>query len=422
MVTVTNSTIIDNQASYGGGISISTDVGTTNIVSCTISNNRANYGGGIFNDTCGMVGDLASMLNIRHSTISNNIVDINGGGFALSGNYATTTTVNIANSTISGNSADQHGGGMYIDNLRGPTGLTNVTIFGNVADADGDGNGDGGGINDVDYDPVDGDDVRSVVNIKNSVVAGNSDQSGGNHDCFGAFTSLRYNLIGKNTGCIPSFPPGNPNGNNDFVGTGAIPLDPILGPLTYNGGDTWTHALLPGSPAIDSVPVVSCTLTTDQRGVPRPYGMACDIGAYERFPGPILALTKEADDDMPLPSQVITFTVSVENSGDLTATNAFISDTLPTGLVFAGPVVLEPSEAGSTGVYPILAQSLTITIGQRITATFPVTVQAGVVGVITNTAVISSTELIAPQVGSKAIAVGYRVYLPVVFRNYIYAP
>ena len=49
-------------------------------------------------------------------------------------------------------------------------------------------------------------------------------------------------------------------------------------------GNTETHALLGGSPAIDAIPPLSCAVTTDQRGVARPYGDGCDIGAYEYEP------------------------------------------------------------------------------------------------------------------------------------------
>jgi hypothetical protein len=58
--------------------------------------------------------------------------------------------------------------------------------------------------------------------------------------------------------------------------------DPLLGPLQNNGGPTLTHALLAGSPAIDAVPLADCSgVTDDQRGVLRPQGPACDIGAFE---------------------------------------------------------------------------------------------------------------------------------------------
>ena len=67
-----------------------------------------------------------------------------------------------------------------------------------------------------------------------------------------------------------------------FGGTGDLnSTNLLLDPLANNGGSTMTHALLPGSPAIDAVPLASCTVSTDQRGESRPQGAACDIGAFE---------------------------------------------------------------------------------------------------------------------------------------------
>jgi hypothetical protein len=61
----------------------------------------------------------------------------------------------------------------------------------------------------------------------------------------------------------------------------ALSGDPQLAPLGYYGGSTQTHLLLLGSPAIDAGDSTAC-LAADQRGVSRPVGSACDIGAYER--------------------------------------------------------------------------------------------------------------------------------------------
>ncbi|MCO5176855.1 MAG: hypothetical protein M9890_07805 [Thermomicrobiales bacterium] len=68
--------------------------------------------------------------------------------------------------------------------------------------------------------------------------------------------------------------------------TSVVTTDPLLlGPLADNGGLTQTHALLPGSPALDRIPLgtLGCgtTLMTDQRGVARPKDAGCDIGAFE---------------------------------------------------------------------------------------------------------------------------------------------
>jgi hypothetical protein len=58
--------------------------------------------------------------------------------------------------------------------------------------------------------------------------------------------------------------------------------DPRLGPLQDNGGPTQTEALMPGSSAIDAVGNEACPPpTTDQRGVTRPQGPRCDVGAFE---------------------------------------------------------------------------------------------------------------------------------------------
>jgi CSLREA domain-containing protein len=87
--------------------------------------------------------------------------------------------------------------------------------------------------------------------------------------------SQGYNLIGVLNGCQITPGPGDQWGANvmDF-------LDPLLAPLADNGGPTLTHALLPGSPALDAGDPASCPLT-DQRGVLRPQGPRCDTGAFE---------------------------------------------------------------------------------------------------------------------------------------------
>jgi hypothetical protein len=85
-------------------------------------------------------------------------------------------------------------------------------------------------------------------------------------------TSDDYNLVETVGSC--SFAAGN-----DVTAT-----DPLLGPLTDNGGSTDTLLPMPGSPAIDAGG--SCALTTDQRGETRPIGAACDIGSVEAPPPP----------------------------------------------------------------------------------------------------------------------------------------
>jgi hypothetical protein len=97
-------------------------------------------------------------------------------------------------------------------------------------------------------------------------------------DVLGEFSTARFSLIGDGTGSNITNTDGNQVGN---VSPNSSPIDPKLGPLALNGGPTRTHALLLGSPAIDAASTPDCP-TTDQRGVLRPQGAACDIGSYER--------------------------------------------------------------------------------------------------------------------------------------------
>ncbi|MDM8521432.1 Calx-beta domain-containing protein [Anaerolineales bacterium HSG6] len=111
---------------------------------------------------------------------------------------------------------------------------------------------------------------------------------------------------------------------------------------------------------------------------------------------PELTLTKTVNDDTPMAGSLITYTIVVSNGGMVDATGAVISDTMPTGLTFAGPVTVEPTGAGTTGTPTDIVTALTITAGEMITLTMPVTVDASVVGntVITNLAWVTSSEVI----------------------------
>jgi hypothetical protein len=101
----------------------------------------------------------------------------------------------------------------------------------------------------------------------------------------GIIISQGYNLVGEKG---VSGVEGATLAASDIVPT--VDIDAILAPLGDYGGPTQTHALRPNSVAINAIPVKPvdyCTLvtgeplTTDQRGVKRPQGSACDIGAFE---------------------------------------------------------------------------------------------------------------------------------------------
>ena len=235
-VTVRNGSV---GATTGGGIN---NRGTLTLNNSTVSDNSSVHGGGIVNN---------GTMTINNSTISGNTADGSGGGIRNN------DTMTINNSTISGNSAPGFGGGGIINVFSGATlNLNNSTVSGNST------GGSVGGINVF----------NGTLTLKNTIVANNS--SGGDCGGSGAFTSLGYNLDSDNT-C-------------NLTATGDLPSGTAnLGALANNGGPTQTHALLAGSDAIDAGNPATpgsggdACLATDQRGVSRPQGSTCDIGAFE---------------------------------------------------------------------------------------------------------------------------------------------
>ena len=251
-LTVRNCVITANSARGGGGID--NRHATLTIIGSTISNNVAR-GDGPRGVECGGGGGIkcsSGTMKLINSTIVANQAGI--GSVGLGGGVRTGCgcTAEIVNSTISGNKAAEFGGGVA---AAGTVWITNCTIAKNTV-------GFGGGALWV----------RGEVNLENTIIANNI--GGKNcviHEDFGGqgkFGMTSNNLI-EDGSC-----------NADFSG------DPKLGLLADNGGDTLTHALLSGSPAIDAIPMVSCTLPTDQRGAIRPISQTsadtpCDIGAFE---------------------------------------------------------------------------------------------------------------------------------------------
>jgi len=239
-LTITNSTINDNMAQEGGGI-VNSD-GSITITESTINGNSTTggFGGGIIN--------FGGPITIDNSTISSNMADGGGGIFNDGG------TITITNSTINGNSAGSSGVGGGITNDGNTIAIEFSTISENTA------GGGGGGI--VNF---------GTVRLGSSIVANNLSRA----DCGGEITSLGYNLASDNS-C-------------NLTSTGDLPnTNPNLGPLQDNGGTTETQALLTGSPAIDAGNPDCPPPSTDQRGVTRPQGTQCDIGAFELevSPGP----------------------------------------------------------------------------------------------------------------------------------------
>jgi hypothetical protein len=170
-------------------------------------------------------------LRVIQSTIAGNLGD---GIFLASG------TLSLENSTVSGN-----GGAGVAASGGGPHALRHATIADNAK-----------GLN-----------QNAPVTLANTILANND------ADCEIAPGAPAMTLSGANLDTddtctlVPGF---------DLPNT-----DPLLGPLAGNGGPTATHALMFGSPAVD---ISACGFSQDQRGISRPQGDHCDIGAFERIP------------------------------------------------------------------------------------------------------------------------------------------
>jgi hypothetical protein len=249
---LTRTTIYGNEATAGDGGGIDSH-GTLTLTESTVTLNMASdTGGGIDNFNFGH-------LTLSRSTVSYNLAKA-GGGI-----YNADSTATLVNSILSLNEAIGSGGGLYNVSVAS---LRNVTIADNTADQDNNGIGSGGGVLNF---------LGGTLSFKNTLVGDNVDKNGNAPDCIGTLASQGYNLIENSKNCTIT---GITTGN-------LIGFNPNLGPLQDNGGPTQTQALL-GWFGVNGGDPAGCTdangqpLTTDQRGVHRPQGPRCDIGAFER--------------------------------------------------------------------------------------------------------------------------------------------
>lgn len=269
-ISISGLTIQNGKSSDGAGVKIAstaTSLTTTvNISNCIFNSNEATVkGGGIYNES--------DVLNITNTVFNNNLGGgvYNKGFFTVSNSTFSNNTSNyggglytfggsIVNCTFNGNNAVFNGGAIF--NSGGQPAIINCTVAGNSAIVAGGGVACASG--------------ASGCPVSNSIIAENTAPVGPDllSQLGYPFSSQGRNFIGKVDGSS-----GFTNGvSNDQVGSVAAPKIPMLGSLTNNGGYTATMALLTGSPCLNTG---SCVSAADQRGMPRPQGGACDIGAFE---------------------------------------------------------------------------------------------------------------------------------------------
>ena len=282
-LTIVNSRIIGNfaggmfQGGGGQGGGINSD-GTLTIINSIVGGNSVpvqppypGAAGGIFS------GGTAEISN---SSIGSNVGGAYGGGIVNGG-----ASMTITSSTISGNTTIGSGGGI---SSSGPLTITNCTITGNSASYKG--FGTGGGISSG----------SAPLAITNSTLSGNSVPSfqgyGGTINLSGGTLQIQNTILSasgpvgnifSNSGTVTShgYNLSSDNGGGFLTAAGdQINTNPMLGPLQNNGGPTFTHALLTGSPAINAGdPNFTPPPSNDQRGpgYPRVIGGRIDIGSFE---------------------------------------------------------------------------------------------------------------------------------------------
>lgn len=301
-VTIRNG-LADERA--GGGIHNTSNLTLIDVV---IVQNNASAGAGIFNSSTGNLFLQNSLVADNHAT------HYGGGVYNAPGSQAV-----IANTTVSGNSALIAGGGFWNG---GSADLRNLTIADNAAST-------GGGI--FNLPRGDGEHPRNSVRLANSILALNiatatdedPDPDRGN-DCSGAIASAGHNLVADIIGC---------NIQGDSTGN-LIRKDPKLGLLNSGGDSISTHALLAGSPAINSGnPTAPGTHGKacerfDQRGLYRPQGDRCDMGAFEAELAD-LEVASSRSIEMLWPGAEFIYEVVVTNLGPSTANNTILSVFIP---------------------------------------------------------------------------------------------
>ena len=201
---------VSGNSTGGTGAGICADANATlTIDSSTITDNYAgDYGGGLAN---------GGALTINNSTLSSNRGEFAAG--AILNGFNGDASLTVSNSTLSGNTTQLHGGGIFnggqctINNstLSGNSGMTAGAIVNRLGTLD----------------------IESTILNRGELGPNISNDSG-------KVTSHGYNLSSDDGGGVL-------NGPGDQINT-----NPLLGPLQNNGGPTFTHQLLPDSPAIDT--------------------------------------------------------------------------------------------------------------------------------------------------------------------------
>ena len=278
-LTLTDSRFVGNSAASDGVLDVLAAGGTV-----TLNGDELDHNSG------GAVG----VDQVDSSTATDTSFIGNHGGFGAA-LFIDAGTLSLTNVTMSQNSSPTFGGALEFGTPT-PTSLTNVTIADNSAAP-----GEGGGVVDGSFMTT----GSGATGVRNTIIA---DNTGG--DCADRFSSsgrvpaavdAGFNLDSDGS-CLKG------DASSDKVG-----VNPLLEPPADNGGSVLTDALQPGSPAIDAGTDTGCP-ASDARGVSRPQGASCDMGAFE-FAAAATRARSTRRPRMRLPAAPITYTLKTTDNG-----------------------------------------------------------------------------------------------------------
>ena len=321
-LTVEDSQIVDNSADGNGGAIYSYSSGTLTVSRTLIEGNQSDNAGGAIDvarpttltdvtlrgNSAGTFGGALNVfqtLQMDRVTVEGNTADTGAAIFAQFG------AISMTNSTVSGNTAGNNYGGIAA------FGAVNVEVRNSTIAYNDRANSAGVGFNGL---------VSSgaTVTVVSSIIANNSEKN-----CTGTnanWTSQGYNLSSDTT-CA-------------FVQASDLqPIDPLFAPLANYGGATPTHALLPGSPAIDTGSNGQCP-ATDQRLVNRPFdgdgnGVAvCDRGAFEARGQIVISDRTVTEGNAGTTNAVFNVTLSPPATGPVSLNYATVAGTATAGSDF----------------------------------------------------------------------------------------
>ncbi len=395
VVTLTNNTILSNTAGQdGGGLSFDYNATATLIGNTVMYNTAQRWGGGLF---------LYGSATLSGNTVMSNTTNDGGGGLYLGGHAVT-----LSGNTVMSNTATDRGGGLFLDSI-------DATLASNVV-ADNQANGAGSGL----YIS------NSSLRLLHNTIACNT--GGDGTGLYVTSSSWRYSTIALTNTILVSHTMGitvaagstatleatlwgsgawaneTDWGGAGTIVTGAINIkdDPV-----FVAPDSGNYHISLGSAAQDAG--VDVDVQTDIDGESRPFGVKPDLGADELAVtlsvgkvGPVAALTGDP----------ITYTLTITNSGAISASGIVITDALPNGAHYISGGTLMPGGVVSWTVSSLAAND-DVQMQFVVTATQTI---------INSDYHVSCVEGVSAT-GSKPVVtvvtdIGYNIYLPLILRQF----